>query len=255
MLFRTLMIACVLSTGAALAQDRARDNPPDDMPAQTPAEPPPPGAGTEGVLAHPQPSLPPLVRFSRSNSGWSANVSFADPVVEIQWSVSKDGPFRSTGLLPNYDQRTRRPMANTGIQVPPGATAIHVRYLDRQDNWIGPFEFAFDPAAETVRFYRSILETTTGSWLAFRRGAPNILYYTHIAGYRCAIREFRVGLDTDVPDRVIKLAPCDMRDPTGNPTDADTHLWIDPKVNFASAQVVYADGTVSRVLIFRRGFE
>lgn len=253
MFFRTVRIGCILlSMGAAMqAQDRAPDNPPADAPVQTPVSPPP-EAGTEGALAHPQPSLPPLVRFSRSNSGWSANVSFADPVVEIQWSVSKDGPFRSTGSLPNYDQRTRRPMANSGIQVPAGTTAIHVRYLDRQDNWVGPFEFAFDPAAETVRFYRSILETTTGSWLAFRRSAPNILYYTHIAGYRCAIREFRVGLDTDVPDRVVKLAPCDMRDPSGNPTNADTHLWIDPKVNFASAQVVYADGTVSKVMVFQR---
>jgi hypothetical protein len=46
---------------------------------------------------------------------------------------------------------------------------------------------------------------------------------------------------------VVKLAP---RDKGG---DIDTHLWIDPKVMSASAQLVYTDGTVSKIKIFRRG--
>jgi len=86
------------------------------------------------------------------------------------------------------------------------------------------------------------------SWLAFRHDAPDILYYTHISGYRCAIREFRLGLDTAVPDRVIKLPPCNM----GASGDFDTHLYIDEEVMLASAQLVYQDGTVSKVKLFRR---
>ena len=143
-------------------------------------------------------------------------------------------------------------MANSAIELNSDAPVIYVRYADLQGNWVGPFAIPFDPAAEIVRFYRSILETTTGSWLAFRNSAPNILYYTHIASYRCAIREFRVGIDKEAPDRVVKLAPCDMRDPAGNPSNVDTHLWIDPSVDFASAQLVYQDGTVSKTRIFRR---
>jgi hypothetical protein len=34
--------------------------------------------------------------------------------------------------------------------------------------------------------------------------------------------------------------------------NVDTHLWIDPSVRFATAQLVDRDGTVSRVKIFRR---
>jgi hypothetical protein len=87
---------------------------------------------------------------------------------------------------------------------------------------------------------------------AFRHDAPNILYYTHISSYRCAIREFRVGLDKLTPDRIVPPAPCDMRDPAGTPENVDTHLWIDPSVSFATAHTVHKDGTVSKVKVFRR---
>jgi hypothetical protein len=93
---------------------------------------------------------------------------------------------------------------------------------------------------------------TTGAWLAFRHDAPTILYYTHISGYRCGVREFRIGIDKATPDRVVALAPCDMRDPGGTPENVDTHIMIDRSVRFVSAQLVYQDGTVSKVRIYRR---
>lgn len=200
------------------------------------------------ITAPDQTPLPPIVSFVPSSNGWSANFSFADPVTEIQWSLAKDGPFESTGFMQVYDPVTRRPMANSGLELDGTPPVIYVRYADLQGNWIGPFAVPFNPVAEIQRWQRSILEMTTGSWLAFRHDAPDILYYTHISSYRCAIREFRIGLDKPVPDRLIKLAPCDM----GGQTSVDTHLYINPKVMSASAQVVYQDGTVSKVKIFPR---
>ncbi len=124
--------------GAAIAQDRSPARAPVSAPEQTP--------------------LPPIVSFMRSNSGWSANFSFADPVTEIQWSLRKDGPFESTGFLPTYDPLTRRPMANSGIEIETDASPIYVRYADLQGNWVGPFAVVFDPAAELQRSQRAILE-------------------------------------------------------------------------------------------------
>jgi hypothetical protein len=213
--------------GAAFAQDSSPARAPVSAPEQTP--------------------LPPIVSFMRSNSGWSANFSFADPVTEIQWSLRKDGPFESTGFLPTYDPLTRRPMANPGIEIETDASPIYVRYADSHGNWVGPFAVVFDPAAELQRSQRAILESTTGAWLSFRHDVAKIIYYSHISSYRCAIREFRIGLDQPVPDRVVKLAPCDKGG------DIETHLWIDPKVMSASAQLVYTDDTVSKIKIFRRG--
>jgi hypothetical protein len=195
---------------------------------------------------------PPIVSFMHSNAGWSANFSFADPVTEIQWSLNRDGPFESTGFLQLYDPQTRRPMANSSIEIEADAGTIYVRYADLQGNWVGPFAIAFRPEVELQRSFRSILETTSGAWLAFRHDAPNILYYTHLSSYRCTIRELRIGLDKLTPDQVVPLAPCNMRDPVATPADTDTHLWIDPAVKFATAQIIYMDGTVSKLRIFRR---
>ena len=226
------LVALTLLGGAASAQIGSTDNAP---------------AGAT-IAAPDQKPLPPIVSFMHSNSGWSANFSFADPVTEIQWSLAKDGPFESTGFLQAYDPLTRRPMANSGLELDGTPPVIYVRYADLQGNWIGPFAIPFNPLAEIQRSERAILEMTTGAWLSFRHDVPNIIYYTHISGYRCAIREFRIGLDKPVPDRVIKLAPCNM----GASGDVDTHLYIDPKVMSASAQLVYQDGTVSKVKIFPR---
>jgi len=41
--------------------------------------------------------------------------------------------------------------------------------------------------------------------------------------YRCAIREARVGIDTAVPDKVLKMPPCDPRDPSVIPHDAQPY--------------------------------
>jgi hypothetical protein len=196
--------------------------------------------------------LPPIVQFSHSSSGWSANISFADPVTEIQWSLSENGPFESTGFLPTYDPQTRRPMANPAIEVDGNPPAIYVRYADTQGAWVGPFAVAFNPRAELERFYRQILETTTGSWLAFRHDAPELLYFSHISSYRCAIREFRIGIDKPTPDRLVEQAPCSMRDPAATPDDFDTTVKISPAVAFVSAQIVYRDGSVSKVKLYRR---
>src|SRR5262245_33761322 len=185
--------------------------------------------------------LPPLVAFSHSRSGWTANVSFADPVTEIQWSLAQDGPYESTGFLQSYDSRTRRPMANPAIDLESEAAVVYVRYADLQGNWVGPFPVRFDPNVEIRRFYRSILEMTSRAWLAFRNDMPNLLYYTHVASYRCAIREFRLGINTSTPDRVISLAPCDMRNPLTIPAGIDPYLRINPSVALASARLVYQD--------------
>jgi hypothetical protein len=226
---------------AAAAQDRSTSAP--GVPAAPAAAIPPAGAHAP---------LPPIVQFSHSSSGWTAIFSFADPVTEIQWSLAEDGPFESTGFLGSYDPQTRRPAANPAVDIDAGVSTIYVRYADVQGNWIGPFAVPFRPEVEIVKFYRSILESTTGSWLAFRHDAPNILYYSHLSSYRCAIAELRVGLDKLTPDQVVTMAPCDMRDPAGTPPNVDTHLWIDPSVTFATAQLVYRDGSVSKVRIFRR---
>ena len=76
----------------------------------------------------------------------------------------------------------------------------------------GKLEAGERPEAALIRDQRKILDMTATSWLSFREFNGLLVYYTHSMSYRCAIREVRVGIDSAVPDKVLKMPPCDPRD-------------------------------------------
>ena len=110
-------------------------------------------------------------------------------------------------------------MPNPSIELAADAPAatIQVRYVDASGELQGPFPIKFDPEAALIRDQRKILDMTATSWLSFREFNGLLVYYTQLMSYRCAIREVRVGIDTAVPDKVLKMPPCDPRDPTVDP--------------------------------------
>ena len=90
------------------------------------------------------------------------------------------------------------------------------------------------------------------SWLSFRELNGLLVYYTHLMSYRCAIREVRVGIDTAVPDKVLKMPPCDPRDPSAIPHEAQPYLKLAPSTQSVSVELTYRDGSVSEIKSFRR---
>jgi hypothetical protein len=70
--------------------------------------------------------------------------------------------------------------------------------------------------------------------------------------YRCAIREVRIGIDSAVPDKVLKLPPCDPKDPGAIPASATPYLKLAPTTQFVSVELMYRDGSVSEIKSFRR---
>ena len=70
--------------------------------------------------------------------------------------------------------------------------------------------------------------------------------------YRCAIREVCVGIDSAVPDKVLKMPPCDPRNPGSIPNDAQPYLKLGPTTQFISVELTYRDGSVSETRSFRR---
>jgi hypothetical protein len=93
---------------------------------------------------------------------------------------------------------------------------------------------------------------TATSWLAFREFNGLLLYYTHLVSYRCAIREVRIGIDSAVPDKVLKMPPCDPRDPLDTPYGAQLYLKLAPATQFVSVELTYRDGSVSEIKSFRK---
>ena len=196
----------------------------------------------------------PIAMFSRHNGGWTVVFSIADPTLGISWRLGDAGDFRETGFMDTLDPRTRKRMPNPSIELPADAPAamIQVRYVDTNGELQGPFPIRFDPEAALIRDQRKILDMTATSWLSFREFNGLLVYYTHLMSYRCAIREVRVGIDSTVPDKVLKMPPCDPRDPSVIPHDATPYLKLAPQTRSVSVELTYRDGSVSEIKSFRR---
>jgi Caspase domain len=196
----------------------------------------------------------PIASFSRHNGGWSVVFSIADPTLGISWRMGNSGDFRETGFLDTLDPRTRKRMPNPSIELAADAPAatIEVRYIDASGEMQGPFPIRFDPEAALVRDQRKILDMTATSWLSFREFNGLLVYYTHLMSYRCAIREVRIGIDSAVPDKVLRMPACDPRDPSAIPASATPYLKLAPTTQFVSVELTYRDGSVSEIKSFRR---
>jgi hypothetical protein len=247
------MVDDVFLNGVAQGQPQA---------AREPTKPAPP---QQQVAALPPVSVPrtapsndsvnaPIAMFSRHNGGWTVVFSIADPTLGISWRMGDSGDFRETGFMDTLDPRTRKRMPNPSIELAADAPAatIQVRYVDVSGELQGPFPIKFDPEAALIHDQRKILDMTATSWLAFREFNGLLVYYTHLMSYRCAIREVRVGIDTSVPDKVLKMPPCDPRDPSVIPRDAQPYLKLAPSTQFVSVELTYRDGSVSEIKSFRR---
>jgi hypothetical protein len=196
----------------------------------------------------------PIAMFSRHNGGWTVVFSIADPTLGISWRMGDAGEFRETGFIDTLGSRTRKRMPNPSIELSADAPAatIQVRYVDMSGEMQGPFPIKFDPEAALIRDQRKILDMTATSWLSFREFNGLLVYYTHLMSYRCAIREVRVGIDSAVPDRVLKMPPCDPRDPSAIPHDSQPYLKLAPSTQTVSVELIYRDGSVSEIKSFRR---
>jgi Caspase domain len=196
----------------------------------------------------------PIALFSRHNGGWTVVFSIADPTLGISWRMGNGGDFRETGFLDTLDSRTRKRMPNPSVELAADtpASTIEVRYIDVSGNMQGPYPIKFDPEAALIRDQRKILDLTATSWLSFREFNGLLVYYTHLMSYRCAIREVKIGIDTAVPDQVVKMPPCDMKDPSAIPYEAKPYLKLPPSSKFVSVELTYRDGSVSEIKSFRR---
>jgi hypothetical protein len=218
---------------------------------------------TQKVAALPPVSVPrvpkeettnaPIASFSRHNGGWTVVFSFADPTLGISWRMAGAGDFRETGFIDTLDPRTRKRMPNPSVELPNDAAAgtIEVRYVDASGDMQGPFPIKFDPEAALIRDQRKILDMTATSWLSFREFNGLLVYYTHLVSYRCAIREVRIGIDTAVPNQVLKMPPCDMRDPGVISAGMPLSMKLAPATQFVSVELTYRDGSVSEIKSFR----
>jgi len=210
-------------------------------PVSVPARP------VEGVNA-------PIAEFSRNDTDWSVRLSFVDPPLAISWRLGNSGEFKETGLLDQFDPRTRRRKANPRIALSHDtpASVIEVRYVDTAGVTQGPFPIKFDPVATVIKRQREILDSKMNEWVTIEEsGWGPRFFYTNLVEARCIITEARYAIDSEVPDKVLKLPRCDFRDPDG--IIGNTDMFVPAKTRLASVKLRYRDGSESEIRIFRRG--
>ena len=193
------------------------------------------------------PANAPMVTFSPNGAGWSMSLVFAEPTLGISWRFGDTGDFRETGFRDWLDSRTRKRLPNSTILLTDDTPAgtIEVRYVDAAGEMRGPFPIKFDP----VVALRELLDADE-HWLSVFYG--NVFDYRVLIHYRCAIREARIGIDKAVPDKVLKLPPCTLRNPGSTPKDTRTDLKVPPQTRSVSVELTYHDGRVSEIRTFRR---
>lgn len=214
----------------------------------------PPVTTAPKLIEPPDSGNAPIASFSRHNSGWTVTFSIADPALGISWRRGEQGDFRETGFADMLDPRTRKRIPNPSVDLDADtpASTIYVRYIDANGDLKGPFPIRFEPEAALIRDQRKILDMTASSWMSFREFNGLLVYYTHLVTYRCAIREVRIGIDTTVPDKVLQLPPCDMREPHAIPHSVSPYLKLPPRTKSVSVELTFRDGSLSELRNFRR---
>lgn len=195
------------------------------------------------------------VTATMSNTSWTVNLAVAEVAREIQVKKQGETTFESTGHTTYVDQRTGSPNPKPYLQLPLHTSAMTflVKYQDVRGNWRGPFELGFDPQSERLRWGKSILDGFPNSWIVFGRFREQpIAYFSHLIGYRYAIREIRYGIDSEQVDKVFPLPPVDPARPATTPPGTQLYVPLLESTTFLSVQVTYRDETKSKVIRFDR---
>lgn len=201
-------------------------------------------------------SNPITLNAMRSNQGWMLNMSIADRAKEIFVKLP-DGEFKSTGFMPGaVDRTTGQPIATPFIELPGNAdkTDIEIKYTDIRGETRGPFAMLFDPAASLIASQKNILEQLTNGWLSYRLwDGKQLVYFTHLISYRCAIHTVHYGLDTDQPDNTFDIGNCDPDNPHAIPSSgpgSTVYMSIPKSTGYVSVRLTYADSTESDTVRF-----
>ena len=104
---------------------------------------------------------------------------------------------------------------------------------------------------------RPILDATKANWIAVRKWeGEDLIYFTHLEAWRCGLDGVKFGVNTDIPDQVWELAPCDESNPNALPADylPFTNFELD-SIKSVIVEMTYDDGKTDTVSFQRADIE
>lgn len=102
---------------------------------------------------------------------------------------------------------------------------------------------------------RQILGLTRANWIEVREfDGKDLVYFTHLASYRCGIAEIRFGINTGTPDLILNLEPCYRDEQPPNAIKGLPYLTYPlGSVQQVVVEVIFPDGPVERAVFDRTG--
>ena len=196
---------------------------------------------------------PVTLTMQESNGGWSANFGLTDfRAKELFYRLDGKGDFQSTGHLPMRNLQTGLPMVNLNVPLPGltgGQHTMEVKYIDINDETNGPYTLKFSTGSEQLAQGKMMLNAVSNSWLSFRDfDGKVLLYFTTLMSYRPVLKEVRYSVNSDALDRTFKFKPTDKMYEAGD----YLYIAVPSDTEFAAAQILFKDGTISPVRKFVR---
>ena len=113
----------------------------------------------------------------------------------------------------------------------------------------GPYELIFDSQKAFLMDAKQKIKTFSNDWgLDFDdRANYYYLYVTGLLSHRCGLREVKIGIGKEIPDTIVDLGECNEKDPFAIPLDIKTSYKLSADIDFASIQIVFADGEKTEV--------
>jgi hypothetical protein len=229
--------------------------------AAPPPEPPPPSSGwaldTPAPCAcAPQPVLPVALRVRRHRDTWLVELRFprCAQVADLRVRFD-DGPERSLGHLGQLDLMTGRNEAAYWFEVShhrvaPGEHTVTAGIVRPDGTIDGPHRLPLSTHEVVLAEGKRLVAEQRNSFVSFAEHSDlyTWLMFTPLFDVADAWREVRYSID-DCSLRE-RLAPDALSDPARPEaiTAARPYLALPRTTRSACAQVVFADGTLSRVL-------
>lgn len=132
----------------------------------------------------------------------------------------------------------------------PEDALIEIQAVDGLGKKIGPYRKRFDTRATVRRLFTTELAAAPQRWVDISSMSNgNYISFHELVQRRCALREIRYSIDNRSLDRRFPLPHCDFADPSGGDFTEDISWPTMPE--YVAVQVVFSDGSVSKVMIER----
>ncbi|MEA2560635.1 MAG: hypothetical protein QOH06_2139 [Acidobacteriota bacterium] len=212
----------------------------------------------EACACMPKPVLPVALSAMESNQGWSLSLKLPPFAVYTDIFLRfDDQPEISTGHDDSLDVMTGKPEVRRWIMLPaswvtPGEHTVAVRMVRPDGTVDGPHKLRFDPGDASLAAAKGLLETMGGSMISFAEHGDEVtwLMLTSLFSMEDDLKEIRYSVDDcSLGQRIVIGAPESPDRPS-----ADRPYVTLPKktTRSACAQVVFRDGTVSKVMKIER---